>query len=287
MRLTVVSGDGRVHDPEQPLLYADDGAALRGDGVFETLLVRDGRARLLAEHLDRLADGAAALDLPAPDRAALTRAVGAAVAERIARAGAGDEAVLRIVYARGRESRPDGPPTCYLTVSDVPARVAAARREGVAAVTLARGLALETPAQAPWVLAGIKALAYAGNLAALREAARRGADDAIFVTGDGTVLEGPRSSVVVERDGALLTPPRSLPILPGTTQAALFAQAEAAGIVARETPVTVGELADADAVWLISAVTLAARVVKLDGRRLPDGPPRVDVPALIDAALGD
>ena len=39
----LVTLDGRIHDPEAPLLHADDLAAVRGDGVFETLLVRDGR----------------------------------------------------------------------------------------------------------------------------------------------------------------------------------------------------------------------------------------------------
>ena len=56
---------GRVGDA--PLLYADDLAALRGDGVFETLLVRDGAACLLDAHLQRLARSAELMDLPAPD----------------------------------------------------------------------------------------------------------------------------------------------------------------------------------------------------------------------------
>jgi len=40
----IVTLDGEVHSPGAPLLFADDLAAVRGDGVFETLLVRDGRA---------------------------------------------------------------------------------------------------------------------------------------------------------------------------------------------------------------------------------------------------
>ena len=39
----VVTLDGEVHDPGKPLLFADDLAAVRGDGVFETLLVRAKR----------------------------------------------------------------------------------------------------------------------------------------------------------------------------------------------------------------------------------------------------
>ena len=38
----LVTLDGVVHDPDRPLLFGDDLAAVRGDGVFETLLVRGG-----------------------------------------------------------------------------------------------------------------------------------------------------------------------------------------------------------------------------------------------------
>ncbi|WP_298440800.1 aminodeoxychorismate lyase [Gordonia sp. (in: high G+C Gram-positive bacteria)] len=284
MTMFVVTGDGRVHDAARPLLHADDLAALRGDGVFETLLIRGGRARLLDAHLDRLADGAVALDLPAPDRMALRRAVAVAEEEWGRRAGGAPEAMLRIVYARGRESTPGGPPTCYLTVAPVPARVAVARRDGIAVLTLDRGLDPRAAAL-PWVLAGIKALAYAGNTAALRYAQERGADDAIFTGAAGTVLEGPRSSVVVQTAGRLVTPPRSGPILPGTTQAALFAVARERGLLAREEELTVDDLRAADGVWLLSSVTLAARVHTLDGRPLPDRAVRLDVAGLVDAAL--
>ncbi|MFZ2511571.1 MAG: aminotransferase class IV [Gordonia sp. (in: high G+C Gram-positive bacteria)] len=241
MTLIVVSGDGRVLDPEQPLLHADDLAALRGDGVFETLLVRGGRACLAGPHLDRLRAGAAELDLPAPDLPALRRAIDVATAH-----WGNAEGMLRIVFSRGRESRP-GQPTCYLTLHDVPDRVAAARRDGVTAITL------------PWSpppLARIKSLAYAGHAAASREALARGGDDAVLVGADGVVFEGPRSSIVIAADGELLTPPRSLPILPGVTAAALGA---------RERMLTVDDLRHADGVWLVSAVTLAAPIRILDG----------------------
>ncbi len=126
---------------------------------------------------------------------------------------------MRWVYSRGRES--GGPPTAYITVGRLPERVAAVRREGLAALTLAREMPT-TASGAPWLLAGAKTLSYAVNMAALRYAAERGAGDVIFVSTDGYVLEGPRSTVVIATDDGLQTPPPSLPILHGTTQQALF-----------------------------------------------------------------
>ena len=54
----LVTLDGQVHDPSAPLLYADELAAVRGDGAFETLLVRGGVPLKLDAHLARLARSA-------------------------------------------------------------------------------------------------------------------------------------------------------------------------------------------------------------------------------------
>ncbi|HLR99629.1 aminodeoxychorismate lyase [Mycolicibacillus parakoreensis] len=262
----IVTLDGRTHPPDAPLLYADDLAALRGDGVFETLLVRNGRACLVEAHLRRLAGSAELMDLPAPDLAAWREAIAVAVRHWPGPA----EAILRLIYSRGRENGAD--PTCYVLLTALPDRIRDTRANGVAAITLQRGL--PTGAES-WLLAGAKTLSYGVNMAALRHAARRGADDVIFVGPDGTVLEGPRSTVVIAQpddDGVrLLTPPHSQPILEGTTQRALFALAgtDSSDFSACEyRSLQVADLLAADGVWLVSSVTLAARVHTLNGTRL-------------------
>ena len=67
-------------------------------------------------------------------------------------------------------------------------------------MTLARGLPAEGAADMPWLLAGAKTLSYAVNMAALRHAERQGAGDVIFVSSEGNILEGPRSTVVIATD---------------------------------------------------------------------------------------
>ena len=281
----VVTLDGELHDPAAPLLFADDLAAVRGDGVFETLLVRDGRPCLLEAHLARLTQSARMADLPAPDLPRWRAAVAAGV-ERWLADGEG-EGVLRLVYSRGRES--GSPPTAFATIGQLAARVAEARRNGVAALTLARGLPADGATDMPWLLAGAKTLSYAVNMAALRHAERQGAGDVIFVSSDGYILEGPRSTVVIatELDGnpALLTPPPWYPILRGTTQQALFEVARNKGYDCDYRNLRPADLFAAQGVWLVSSITLAARVHTLDGKPLSSAPLAGEIAELVDAAI--
>jgi 4-amino-4-deoxychorismate lyase len=284
----VVTLDGELHDPSAPLLYADDLAAVRGDGIFEALLVRDGRPCLLEAHLARLTQSARMTDLPIPDLPRWRAAVAAGVEHWIA--DGGDEGVLRLVYSRGRES--GSPATAFATIAQLPARVADARRKGVAALTLARGLPADGAPDMPWLLAGAKTLSYAVNMAALRHAERYGAGDVIFVSSDGYILEGPRSTVVIATESehgvgssCLYTPPPWYPILRGTTQQALFEVARNKGYDCDYRSLRIADLVAAQGVWLVSSITLAARVHTLDGKLLPPAPLAGEIAELVDAAI--
>jgi 4-amino-4-deoxychorismate lyase len=282
----IVTLDGEVHPPGTPLLFADDLAAVRGDGVFETLLVRDGGACLVEAHLGRLSHSAKVLELPEPDLTAWRRVI--ELAARQWTRDTDDEAAMRLVYSRGRER--GSAPTAYVTVNPVADRIARVRRDGLAAVTLPRELPSAGVETMPWLLAGAKTLSYAINMAALRHAARHGAGDVVFVSSDGYVLEGPRSTVVIATDGddgnvCLLTPPPWYPILRGTTQQALFAVARTKGYDCDYRALRAADLFAAQGIWLVSSMTLAARVHTLDGRELPSAPLADEFAGLVDAAI--
>ncbi|MFV0451534.1 MAG: aminotransferase class IV [Propioniciclava sp.] len=83
---------------------------------------------------------------------------------------------------------------------------AAASGTPLRVVTLDTGRASDAFTRSPWLLGGVKTLSYAVNAAAAREARRRDADDVIFTSSDGYLLEGPTSG--------LLLPLRNLPIRP-------------------------------------------------------------------------
>jgi 4-amino-4-deoxychorismate lyase len=271
--------DGRVADASKPQLLVTDLGVTRGDGVFETMLAVGGSVRKMQAHLDRLAGSAAALDLHLPEQDAWRRAIAAAVAGHRSQNPpadpSSDELVVKLVVTRGVEGAPS--PTAWVQASPAGAAGRRQRETGIDVILLDRGYDSEVAERAPWLLLGAKTLSYAVNMAALRYAHKQGADDVIFLSSDGRVLEGPTSTVLlahVEKsdDGTsvkrLITPQLDSGILPGTSQGALFTAAKAAGWELGYGPLEPRDLMDADAVWLISSVRLLAPVNRIDGKEI-------------------
>lgn len=247
-------------DPAAPALTVGELSTQRGDGIFESIGVVDGHAQEVEAHLSRLVHSAQLCDLPHPHLEQWRQAVALAASA----CGAG-EAVIKLILSRGIEHGPT--PTAWVTAAPA-ADFSAARTRGIRVVTLDRGYALDVPARAPWLLLGAKTLSYAINMAALREAHRRGADDAIFTTSDGYVLEAPTASLILRRGDTFVTPAPNAGILHGTTQLSLFDHLEARGFAVGYETIPVAELHTADAAWLVSSVRLAAPITAIDEREL-------------------
>ncbi|MDT4894572.1 MAG: 4-amino-4-deoxychorismate lyase [Pseudonocardiales bacterium] len=271
MRFLAMIGAGSL-DPSAPIVRADDNGLTRGDGCFEgcrVLTMADGTSRVdkPAAHLVRMARSAAALELPFD-----IDEWDAFVTSAVTAWHDPGEWAMKLVLTRGAGA--GAPPTGFLTISDLPTNYARQRRDGLRVATLSRGTSADAFADAPWLLGGVKTLSYAVNMAAQREAARRGCDDAILVSVDGAVLESTVSSVVWSVGRRLHTTPiGATGILGGTTQQLLFDQASRAGWDCVSVPATVADLHAAEVLWLIGSVRGPVDVVELDGTarvRRPD-----------------
>jgi 4-amino-4-deoxychorismate lyase len=247
-----------IADPTIPQLSVLDLAATRGDGIFESISMSHGHPHAVEAHLRRFQHSAAMLDLPTPDLDAWRSAINAAIAEL----DLVPEAFIKTVLTRGVEG--DDRPTGWAYATPSP-DYSAARHTGIGVVVLDRGYRHDVERTSPWLLAGAKTLSYAVNRAVLREAARRGADDVVFVSSDGYVLEGPTSTVLFRRGNALYTPGTGLGILEGTTQGAIFGWAEARGMETGFELLTPAQLSEVDAIWLVSSGRQAAPVREIDG----------------------
>jgi 4-amino-4-deoxychorismate lyase len=250
---------------DQPVLTAFDQGLARGDGVFESVAVVGGTTPHLAAHLARLGRSAALTELADPGTAAWQALVGAVLDGWPAEV----EGACRLFLTRGLGE--GQPPTALAVLAPVTPEVLRQRAEGIAVVSLGLGIPAAFRASAPWLLGGAKTLSYAVNMAALRHAHHRGADDVVFTSLEGLLLEGPTSTVVWAAGGTLHTPPADTGILAGTTMQRLFARAQNAGWPTATTPGTVADLHAADAVWLVSGIRGPSAVHTLDGVSRGDG----------------
>ena len=260
-----VSGRGVV-DPNVPTVHADDQALLRGRAAFETLRVYEGVAFRLEEHLTRLAGSADRIGLPTVDRAGLIE-----LSELALEAGGEPNAMLRLYWTPGREGF--DVPTGIAMVSRLSPDLDELRAAGIRLVSLTLGLDAELRTASPWLLAGVKSTSYAVNIAAEHEARRRGADDAVFLTRDGTVLECPVSNVWWRYGSTLETPTLDLGILAGVTRAEVICLAEAEGFDVCEGAFTVERLAGADEAFTSSSVREIMPAISLDNMPVGNGEP--------------
>ncbi len=248
-------------DPLEPQVSVLDLGVTRGDGIFEVLGVVNGRAQSVDAHLRRLANSAAMIELPPLDIPAFRAAIDKVVelSEPV------PEMSVKIVVTRGVA---DGNPLAvtawalgFVNEDDFVAE----RAEGIKVVLLSRGYPHDIVAKAPWLLAGAKTLSYAVNKAVIREAHRRGADDVIFTSTDGYILEGPGASLIAKYGNKIWTPSIAQGILQGTTQAAAFDYFAEAGFVTGEVLLPIEKLAEADALWLTSSGRMLVPITAVDG----------------------
>lgn len=214
---------------------ATDTGLIRGDGVFEVFELHGGIPFALEEHLHRLQNSAAALDLVAPmgtirdDVHRFLDALGTADGD------------VRLILTR------DG---TRLLLHDTPEPVPAQMQ-----------LSLVPHHPAP-LLVGVKSLSYAANVHATRIARSEGADEALFYSPvDDQVLEGPTLSFAWVADGQLYTPPLSAGILDGITRRVLLHVTDA-----QEQPCFARDLADAEAACVMATGIGVVPVSEIRGR---------------------
>jgi 4-amino-4-deoxychorismate lyase len=247
-----------------------DLALVRGEAVFEALRTYSGRPFRLDAHLERLAASARAIELPLP--AGLEDLTARAIT-----AAGGGELVLRLICTRGPEAVPpgsaEGGPVALAICTGLPASYEEERRRGLRLVLLTTATDPLLRAASPWLLAGVKTISYATNMAAQRTARAQGADDAVLVGLGGELLEAPTATLWWRVGHTLHTPSLDLGILAGITRAVLLDLAPTLGLKVLEGVFTAEDLAAADEAFLSSSTRELMPVVEVDGAPIADGHP--------------
>ena len=273
--------DGGLVDARGPHLNVSDRGFQLGDGVFETARARRGVVIELDEHLERLRQGCLALglNLTVSDDQLVDGIAELLAAEGLDGAGesggAVGDAALRITVTRGPLERRGLLPAGFEDLAATVAlqcwpyaRPAAELLEhGIRAVSSAIRRDPASP------LSGVKTTSRADYVYARLEAARAGADDALFLTIEGTLSEATAANLFVVAGSTLATPPLTAAILAGTTRTWLIAHAERLGLVLAEVDLRPAELVAADEAFLTGSVAGIVPLVSLDGRPVGSGRP--------------
>ena len=247
--------NGEVSDGRIPV---SDSSVLRGDGCFEVIRAYDGRPFRLGDHLDRLAASAAALDIDLPPREKLA----AWIEDRAQELG---DCAVRVVVTRG---------SAVPGETDQPRVIVFGHpwNKDPRPATLAPVVAPWHAAGTPWDLAGAKLLSYAPNLAASRRAVSDGFDDALLLTVDNVMLEGPTFAVAWVVDGLLETPTLDLGILDSITRRIVLAEARSMGIDVTEGSWSLDRLGEASEAMALSTVREVQAVSRVGPWEFAPGP---------------
>ena len=252
----------RVLGDDGARIAPDDRAFQYGDGVFETLVVRDGVARRLDRHLARLARGCRALGFDAPTLAGEIDAFVRGI----------DRAVLKLIVSRGSGPRgyrpPDAPaPTVAMSLHAWPEWPPAWNSDGVVARWCDTRVA-EQPK-----LAGIKHLNRLEQVLARAEWSGFEPQEGLMCNARDELVAATQANVFVVRGGALMTPRVDRSGVAGITRALLLDGARELGIACREDTVTRADAESADELFVCNSIIGIWPVHTLGARRYDAGRP--------------
>jgi branched-chain amino acid aminotransferase len=268
--------NGSLVDESEAAVSIRDTGLLHAAGVFTTMRSYGGRVFRLGDHLRRLRDSCEALFVPLQYKDdVLPRA-----AEEVLQRNELQAARLRLTVTRGTAMQDPlhglrVEPTVFLTASPFEPYPEEYYQRGMTVVLL------DEQKLNPYDLqAGHKTLNYFSRLAALREANRRGAGEALWFNVHNYLQSGSISNVFVVKSGVLLTPPTAADlrdpavaaataypkaaVLPGVTRGVVIDLAKAAGIEVRTTSIDVNALLDADEVFLTNSVMGVMPVCRIE-----------------------
>jgi branched-chain amino acid aminotransferase len=261
--------NGRLIPAGEARLDPRDRGYTLGDGLFETMRAWYGALPWMSCHLARLRAGAAVLGLPLPADDELESAIRQTLAVNDL-----SEAVVRLTVSRGipteRGLLPDPEPKVSVVVHARPfaGYPAELYERGMRAITSSIRRNECSP------LANIKSLSYLENVLIRREAAERGADEALLLNISGNLACASAANLFLVLGDSLVTPDLASGALPGTMRELVLGElAPRADLSLDERSVRPGELATVNEAFLTSALLGVMPLTDVDGRQVGEGTP--------------
>jgi len=261
------SSDGIIYNGEfyragSPVLTVSTRGLRYGDGLFETLLVQNGRIRLRDFHFDRLWNGMRRLMFEPPaDLTAenLTRQI----MDLCLKNGHSSLGRVRLMVFRGEGSLFDAArgPLNYVIESTLLTPGQIAFNESGLRVGVYRDLRKSRD-----FLANLKSNNFLLYTMAARYVRDQGWDDCLVLNDSERVADSCMANLFYIRKGTVYTPPLSEGCVAGVMRRFLLERMPCWGFTVREQPVSVGELGGAAEIFLTNAVRTIRWVGEFAGR---------------------
>lgn len=242
--------DGTLHRSGTPLLTAASRAFRYADGLFETMLLQNGRIRLEQYHFDRLFAGLQFLGFvipPAFHRDGLREQILDLCREN----GNSTLSRIRLVVFRGEGGifdPADDLPHYIIESWPLPAGATGFNHKGLIIDVFPDGRKACDP------LANLKSNNYLLYALAARYARKHGLDDSLVLNSRERLADSAIANLFYARNGKFYTPPLSEGGVAGTMRRHLLENMPAAGFSIEEKPVTIEDLLGADEVFLTNAL---------------------------------
>jgi 4-amino-4-deoxychorismate lyase len=247
-----------------------------GDGLFETLALRDGKIRLLDLHLARLSLGCKQLGIPGEF---LTGMV-AAVADCVAGAQTG---TVKIIVTRGQGERGYALPAHPLPTVCIGFTAEQAEQ---AAVAPARVRFCVTPVTRNVALAGLKTLNRLEQVMARAEwPADADFDEGLMSNDRGEVVCGTMTNLFIVRNNALVTPLLDEAGVRGVMRTHVIKLAEDLDIDISEAHLQRADIEAANAVFLTNALKGIWPVAEIEGQPVANDRLVAELQTALDESL--
>ncbi|WP_128291103.1 aminotransferase class IV [Afifella aestuarii] len=269
----LISVNGELLPRDKAVVSVFDSGFILGDGVWEGLRVTDGGIAFLDEHLDRLFEGAAALDMDIGlDRAGLT----ARVMECLAANDMRDGVHVRLMITRGVKRTPYQDPR--MTIG-APTIVVIPEYKNPKPEIAGEGVTLFTvhvrrtgPAEQDQKINSHSKL---NCILACIQAAKAGADEGLMLDPAGFVATCNSTHFFIVRNGEVWTSTGDY-CLGGVTRGQVLKAAREAGIPAHERRFSLTDVYGADEAFITGTFAGLVPVRSVDGRMIgtlhPDRP---------------
>jgi 4-amino-4-deoxychorismate lyase len=246
------------------LISIRDRGLLYGDGVFRTLLARNGIALYRQQHLQKIQQDSAKLGIICPALSRLSAELDEVLSQH-------PDGIIKLIVTRGQGSRGYAPPTnvepnLIWDVAATPQYPVDWHTQGV------RVHVCDTRLSEQVRLAGIKHLNRLENVLAAAENEDADIAEGLLLDGQGRVIEGTRSNLFLLRGGCLITPELTRCGVAGVHRDRVLAYAQEHDMVVQIRDVMLAEVYSADELFLVNSVIGVWSVRELADRRWQDHP---------------